>query len=79
MTNSGGPHGFGKVPEDAPVSKTTFVSGPATSLFFMPPEAEILGRDGNQLWYATDDGTGSVSNLAKFFEVGSFRFDEASE
>jgi hypothetical protein len=38
-------------------------------LWVMPVGAEVLDTDGDQLWYATDEGSGSVTSLG----VGEFR------
>ena len=41
-------------------------------IWFMPVGSEVLATDGAQLWYATEDGTGSVSDFSK--SVRSFEF-----
>jgi len=37
-------------------------TGPA-KVWVFPVGAEILGRDGDQIWYGTDDGLGSTGPI----------------
>jgi hypothetical protein len=50
------------------------IHGKPSRIWFMPVGAETLGTDGGQLWYATQDGTGSVADMSKLFVPGSIKF-----
>ena len=55
------------------------ITSAPSRIWFMPVGSEVLGTDGGQLWYATEDGTGSVSDFSKSIVPGSFKFVSESD
>lgn len=53
--------------------------GKPSRVWFMPVGAETLDTDGGQLWYATEDGLGSVADVSKCFSSVSFETTPAPE
>lgn len=56
------------------------ITGKVTSvrIFQTPPDSELLGMDGNQVWYGTPDGLGSTTSeeIGHLVESVSFGSDD---
>lgn len=59
------------------------ISGKVTSvrIFKTPPDGEVLGMDGNQVWYGTPDRLGSTTSkeIGHLVESVSFGDSEGDE
>lgn len=47
----------------------------------MPPDAELLGMDGNQVWYGDEEGLGSTvaRDISHCFVPGSFTLGSSDD
>lgn len=50
-------------------------------VFHLPPDGELLAMDGNQVWYGSGDGLGSVTSdeVGHCFAPGSFKLGSDDE
>lgn len=50
-------------------------------MFTLPPDAEVLGMEGKQVWYADPDGLGSgtMTDITSCFVPGSLQIGSSEE